>query len=317
MSNRTTRFHFVNVFQTNKAMLVLCMGIALLVWLFTKLTKTYTTTIDVGITYTTPLAKTFRSEPSESIAVEVQGEGWQLMNRYLNVTSPTIQLKVQNNTTNINSQQIRQAIAEIIPNNIQITRFSPDNIAIALDLQETKKIPLVAAVESIGSSHYQLALPLQLRPDSITVAGPKTELAKLKNWHTDSISFRNLLDAPQGSIAISKHANKKVQFLMDKVAYSTKIEELTEKTLSIPIKIRNSPDSLQLFPRTVEVICKVGLSRYEDLYENSFEVIADFKNIDLQKAAFAPLNILKSPNGVRVLALKPNKVDFLVLKNKK
>ncbi len=298
-------------------MLVLCMGIALLVWLFTKLTKTYTTTIDVGVAYSTPLAKTFRTEPIATILVDVRAEGWQLLSRYLNVTSPTIQLKVQHNTSNINSRQIRQAIGEMMPDDIQVLSFSPDNIAISLDLQETKKIPLVAHIENISSSHYHLAAPLQLKPDSITVAGPKTELAKLKYWHTDSVSFRNLLDAPQGKIAISSHPNKKVQFLMNKVDYISKIEELTEKTLTIPIKIRNSKDSVQTFPRNVEVVCKVGLSRYEDLYENSFEAIADFKNIDLRQAVYVPINLIKTPKGVQVLGLKPNKVDFLVLKNKK
>ncbi len=314
MPNRNNRFHFVNVLQTNKAMLILCMGIALLIWVLTKLSKTYTTTLDITTEFATPQAKTFRTPPPESVVVDIRAKGWQLLSRFLRNSSPIIRLKVQNNTVNVTSRQIRQAIAEVMPDEIEVLRFTPDNIPVALDHQEVKKIPITAIVENLASSRYQLSAPVRLIPDSITVAGPKTELSKLKSWNTDSLSSKQILLQSSGVITVAKHQNNKVSFWPNTIKYRSNIEELTEKSLIIPIKIRNCKDSVQLFPRTISLVCRVGLSHYDDLYENNFEIIADFKNIDLRQAVSVPLSITKSPTWVRLDGLHPNKADFLVVK---
>lgn len=295
-------------------MLILCMGIALLFWLLTKISKTYTTTLDMAIIYNTPTTKIFKSPPVDVITVDIRAKGWQLLSRYFNHLSPSITLKVASNTTNLNSRLLRQAIGESMPDEIEVLRFMPDNIAVALEPQETKKVPLIATVENSLFSQYQLSTPLHLLPDSVLVVGPRTELQKVKEWYTDSLALKTLLTSPKGSIALRKHQNSKVQFLPKRVDYSAKVEEMTERTLLVPVKLRNCRDSVQLFPRTVQLVCRVGLSRYDDLYASNFEVVADFKNIDIRKAVSVPLTLLKAPNWVHLSGLQPSKADFLVVK---
>jgi hypothetical protein len=314
-AQRLNRLHFVGVLRTNKAMLMLCIGIALLFWLLTKLSKTYQTSFDVHLTYIAPHYKTLRTAPPDKLTVEVRAKGWQLLTRYLNDANPTVQLSIPSNATELSGNLLRTTIAKALPDELEILRFAPESITVALDMQAHKKVPIMAAIEvANAAAAYKMLKPLRFLPDSVEVEGPKTEVMAIKYWYTDSLSFSALQAQPKGSLNIAKHPNSKVVFRPNIVLYDTELEQVTEKIVEIMVSPRHNSDSVQLFPHKIQVVCTVGLSHYEALTADDIEVFADFRNIDYTRNTTVPIKVARQPNWARVKQLLPNRADFIIIK---
>jgi hypothetical protein len=316
--HRPARLHFVGLFQTNKAMLILCIGIAFVLWLSTKMNKIYQTTLPIRVEYKLPKSKTFRVPPTETIDADIRATGWELLSQYFNATIQHIDLPITSSTKVIDNRILRKNISNILPIEVELLRFSPENIIVELSAQSIKKVPLIAPIQASSAQAYQLLKPIRLTPDSIEIIGPESEISKIKLWITDSLTLNTLLETPKGSIAVSKHGNKSIKFGLEQVRYETELEQLTQKNVDLEIKVINATDSIQLFPRKITVVCTVGLSRYDDVEDNMLQAVVDVKGVNLRKASTLPIKITQKPAWLNVQQILPSpRTDFIIVKKVK
>ncbi len=302
------------VVRTEKAMLILCIGIAFLFWLLVKLNKTYTTTINLKTAYNLPFHKSLANVLPSDIDVEVKAKGFALLSRYLNNRKPTIALNINGNTKLISAQVLRKAIQGELSADIELLRLMPENIPVALENQGFKKVKIKVLLKNIEGRQLGLASPVQIVPDSVELVGSVSELNKIKEWVTDTLRLLPIVGEQTGGLLLSRSIYPHLKVQPGSVQYKTLTEQMTEKNIELRVKIRNAKDSIQLFPRQVNVVCAVGLSHFDEVDADDFEVVIDLNGVDLKRTNSLPLKVVKRPENVKLIAVQPDRVEFMIIK---
>ena len=94
------------------------------------------------------------------------------------------------------------------------------------------------------------------------------------------------------------------------------VDEYTEKTLQIPVKLLNNNDyyNVKVFPEKVKVTFLTSLRRYMEIDENFFEADADLNLWKNQGYTTLPVKLIRVPPFCRVISVDPPNIDFIVKK---
>jgi hypothetical protein len=199
----------------------------------------------------------------------------------------------------------------------QILYVKPDTLFFKFDRIIVKRVPVISSVEVITDRQYFIKGGISIEPDSIKISGPLRILDTVANVRTKYRKFtgvnetvrRNInLDLPDYFSASAR-----------KVSVTIPVEQFTEAELTVPVKIMNQPDSidLKIFPDVVTVRGLVAVNDFKKLAEIPFEVIIDIGKVNLKSSERIPLEIRNVPPFLTSLRITPADVDFLIEKKTK
>lgn len=263
-----------------------------------------------------PDGKTFASYPPERIDVQVMGRGWELMFDYL--LHPRVEVPINlsdEDQIELTQAELRRNIErEIAFNRIRILESSYDPISLRLETGQSKKVPIVLSDSLRFMPGYIPQGPIQLKPDSVWVNGPTSLLDSITQWVTAPL----VVEAMQAGIT------KKLSLLppppeislsVRNVQASIQMEQVTDKLLFVPLKVRNAPDSLKYFPEKVKVTCTIGLSKYNNIDTSDFSVEIDLKKVPLGEGKHTlPIQMTKKPPEALSVQFTPKSAEFFIFK---
>jgi YbbR domain-containing protein len=199
----------------------------------------------------------------------------------------------------------------------QITSIKPDTLFFSFDRIITKKVQVVADVDIMTERQYLVKGNIIVKPDTITISGPKRILDTIKTIKTRHKKLKGVNGTITKSVALA--ASKEYEVSDKKVVLEIPVEQFTEAEIHVPVKILNSPDSIniKIFPDVVTVKCLVAVSDYKKIEEIPFEVVLDLSKADLNSSEKIPLGFRNIPPFVSSLRVTPAKVDFLIEKKLK
>ena len=305
-------------FQSDRTILFVCMGIALIFWVMIKLSQNYRTKQVFALNYNLPEGKTFTNQPPESLVATLDGQGWDLMSNYFNGDERKLLLNLNNSSQQTyNSSQL---VSKLTPNNKDIVINGINIDLLMLDVEEeiSKKVPLVLAADFEFNSQYQLKQAVELTPDSVEIKGPASIVSVIDQWQTETWSLKNINSDHEKNLELVKPENilTKVVPLQAQAKLST--EQLTEKSLFVPIFIKNAPDSLKIFPENIKLSCIVGLGRYNDINPNSFTLEVDLKGVALNSSNNTlPILLTRQPDYVKGVNMSYQSVEFFIVSGEK
>ena len=76
---RLNRDDIKKFLKTDRAILMICISIAFVFWLMTKLSYSYKDSIVVNLEYQIPDNKVFTNPPAQHLEVDIEGKGWDLL----------------------------------------------------------------------------------------------------------------------------------------------------------------------------------------------------------------------------------------------
>lgn len=295
---------------------MICFGIALLFWVLTKLSKDYPAEKEVTLRINTPEGKTFAEQPPPTLLVKLEGRGWELMFDYF--TSPEIILRYdlsQSDLTELSETRLRADVNRRIAfGNIRIVELNTNDINLALEDEDTKRVPIVLRDSLTFAPGYHLSKPIRLNPDSVTLTGPITALGSIERWRTDSVVITDLKNTVNRKIALEEPPSG-ISLKIKEVEAIFQIEQFTEKSFFIPLVVQNAPDSLKYFPETVKVTCVVGLSDYNKITSNDFSVEIDLAKVALSEGKNTiPISLVKEPENAISVQFTPKSAEFFIFK---
>lgn len=284
-----------------RAVLMVCIGIALCFWVLNRLSTKFRKTTPVRLEYFTPMGKALRTIPPQYANVSWQGTGWDL----LTGSEPRIALTVE--TDSIQTFYLRTIAAQQLGNDV--FSVSPEQITVEIEDIGTKNVPVEAVTILSFWKGFDLSDDIQLTPSVITVEGAKSVLENLSSLKTDTLRFQKLKDTVITSIKLASIPILK--FSKTEVSAQLAVEQFTEKSLFVPLTVRNAPQRLQIFPNKVKLDCTVALSRYASLSGENFMAVVDLKNVDVKsKNNTVPIVLLQQPSFVRNVKFSPQSVEF-------
>jgi hypothetical protein len=284
-----------------RAVLMVCIGIALCFWVLNRLSTKFRKTTPVRLEYFTPMGKALRTTPPQYANVSWQGTGWDL----LTGSEPRIALTVE--TDSIQTFYLRTIAAQQLGNDV--FSVSPEQITVEIEDVATREIPIEAVAALSFWKGFDLADDIQLTPSVIIVEGAKSVLENLSSLKTDTLRFQKLKDTVVTTIKLA--VIPILKFSTTEVSAQLAVEQFTEKSLFVPLTVRNAPQRLQIFPNKIKLDCTVALSRYASLSGENFMAVVDLKNVDVKsKNNTVAIVLLQQPSFVRNVKFSPQSVEF-------
>lgn len=304
--------------REDRAILLICIGIALVFWLLVKLSQTYSTVRPVKFEFQIPENQTLSNAPPEDMTVEIEGTGWDLMFDYFSGSEIVLFYDLEpTSRLQISRGRLRTDILQNLSSgDIQIEEVNPESINLVLEEKITRKVPVVLNLSVSFAPEYHLLQPITLEPDSIELSGPKSKVSEINNWPTDSLIIENLNSNQSRKVPL-KSPPREMELEPKTVNVRIEVEQYTEKALFVPLQVENAPetDSIRFFPQRVRVRCVVGLSKYNEVTEEDFRLEADLQGVSLDKGQNqVPIHLTKKPDFVKNIQFSPQSANFFIVK---
>ena len=306
-------------FDSDRAILIACIFIALIFWVLVKLSQTFYSTADFQIDYKLPVGKSFVSSPPTSAKATLKGTGWELMSFQFNKKESKVLFEINDVASQaINSGLLIDKIQQTISSSIEVSDVNMDFIFVQMESETEIKVPVRLTKKITLAPQFQFLDSFKIEPDSIILTGPYTEVQSITFWETEMLELQDLKKDQTIEVGLKVPENQEIHLSQDKIIVDLKVEQFTEKSLFLPIVIKNAPDSLKTFPERAKLSCIVGLSKYNDLNRSSFQLVADLKDIPLNtEKNTIPVLLTRQPDYVRAVNFQPKSVEFFFVETEK
>jgi hypothetical protein len=308
--------------KNNKKMRVffLFLSLSLLFWMLIKLSKNYTATINVNLTYIDlPENKMLQADPISTVKVTINSGGFRLLKYKFSNNDVELSLK---NIKKKNSSTFYYLGSDIIKDiddsffKADVKYIEPDTLYFSLGKSISKKVKVEPNLSIQYKSGYNLLGSLEIEPEYITISGPEAQVSSVVSITTEAIQLNNVSDTINKNIAIAKIKDlNKINYSVEQINVRGKVEKFTEMSLEVPFRILNAPSStIKTFPNKVKIVFQIGLSDFNRITEGDFDIVCDFSKVKNDEVNYLVPEVLNKPNIVKEVKVIPDKIEFIIEK---
>jgi YbbR domain-containing protein len=294
-----------------------CLVLAAFAWLISSLSNPYNYTVKRVITYkNAPQKRAFHSLQADSLYITITGTGWQMLFSKINDhdTSVTVDLQsLERENYIVPSLQFKQIPDKDIPHNV--VSIKPDTLYFDFSDRAVKRVP----VRLLSSISYQKQFAqsnnARVNPAYVTLTGPKSRISKIMYWDTDTLKANNVDETIRAKIPL-RLGEGNMSMYPKAVDVVVPVDEFTEKTLQIPVRLTNNyePYKVKIFPQKVKVTFVTSLKRYAETDENFFEAESDLNLWKQKDYSTLPVKMTRVPPFCRIVSIDPPNIDFIIRK---
>ena len=297
---------------------ITCLMLAIIAWVFVSLSNDHRYVIKEVINFkNAPQRRAYRSLQSDTIDVTMEGSGWQMLfskmdkqNRVVNIDLHTLDSK----NFVVLSSQLKQINTERDAAN-QILAVSPDTLYFDFTNRMVKKVPVKLMLSVSYQKRFALANYISIKPAYITISGPASHIDKIAEWPTDSLKLNNINEDYNTRLNLRPVRDGSMVVFPKAVEVSIPVDEFTEKTLEVPVKLLNyNYDNVKIFPQKVKLRFTVSLKKYAETDENDFEAVADLNLWRNKGYSTLPVKLTRIPAFCKMVSIEPQNIDFIVKK---
>ena len=314
-------FRFLRGREFRVFLVFLCLAVA--IWHAEKLRQHYTSVADLGIICTdVPYGYTTPSSDEIKVSVGVEGDGFSLLRMNLfNENKVKVSLVGLRRLSEGGSMwaiyvpKRRFSQGTSLPEHVNVTEVLTDTVLIPLLRISKKLVPVVIRDDVSLMPQCLFSQPTSISPDSVWVTGTNDVVDTISAVFSTRLPNVTLGDTLSRQVALD--IPPKISASADVVTVSYFVEPFTEKRLVVPVKMINLPDgySAKTFPPNVTISFSVGLSQFEMMSPERFNVLADFSTIrpgdDVKRVR---LSLVDVPPEVQSVSYTPLFAEFLLQK---
>ncbi|MVN22727.1 CdaR family protein [Mucilaginibacter arboris] len=297
-----------------------CLVLAVVAWIFVTMSNNYTFPVKVALNYKNqPLRKAFYALQADTVTALVSGTGWQKL--FANITS------TQNRRITVDLKKLETQNFIVLSNQLpfinqksdrskQIISFNPDTVYFDFTARKVKRVPVKLQYQISYQNQYARSDDISLKPDFVTVSGPAAYVDSVSSWKTDSLIVKKANANISAKLNLFLPKENNVSIYPKTIAVTIPVDEFTEKTLEIPIKLINnkSYSKVTLFPKKVKVTFTVSLNNYSEVNTDFFEAVADLDDWQKNGLVILPVKLKQQPDYCKIVSIQPNNVNFIVRK---
>lgn len=296
-----------------------CLLLAIAGWLFLALNNKYVYNVKTVLVYKNfPQKKAFHPLQSDTVDLQVEGTGWQLVFSRLRINPQSISVSL--NTLNsrnfvVFSEQLYN-VNKQLETSQKVISIRPDTLYFDFSRRTVKRVPIQLIKNLTFAKQYNIASPIVLMPKFITISGPQEELEKINFWPTDTLTLKNIQNTSVARVGLKQTELKNVNIFPNNVEVKIQVDEFTEKTVEVPLKVLNNTGflNIKLYPKKVKVTFLVALNSYQQIDEDFIEAcvdVNDWKNLKHNKLS---VKLTRFPEYCKIINISPSKIDFVIEK---
>ncbi len=314
----------VKNFSYQKAIVFLmCLALSSFLWLLSSLEKRYTSRIIVPVNYIDfPKDKLLSSTLPQKFDLVVDAYGYTLISYKLRLAFSPILLNVSDLVENalekgnryryiVFSVNHKEEIEKQISSEIRILSIKPDSLVFNFSKIISRKIKVKPCLKLNFENQYSLEREPTTFPDSVLVSGPKNIIDTLKFVPTETQKYSKLSRSVEKMVSLQSLQG--LEQAVSKVYLSIPIEQNTEVTFDVPIRIVNKPAEIVMktFPGNVKVSCRIGLSKYKNLDYSAFHAFINFDKVSVKDPRI-PVSFEGPSNIVLSVNYTPREVEYIL-----
>ena len=310
---------FSKVERRRISLFFVCLLFAVGAWMFFALSNRYVYQVQTLVHYVNfPDNKAFHSLQSDTIDLQIEGTGWQLLFSKLRINpqSVNIDLDKLEKQTYINLSDQLSYINKQFESAQKVVNIHPDILYFDFSSRAVKKIPIRLNYDIRFENHYGISDTIQIYPSYVTVTGPVNELKKLDYWYTDTLKLKNITSNYNGKISLQRPVKANISIYPKLVDLKLMVDEYTEKVVDVPIVLLNNNEfkNVKLLPDKVEITFLTTLSNYSKIDRRNFEASVDLNNWKSKGYKQLPVVISKFPEFCELVKIEPQNIDFIIQK---
>ena len=288
-------------------------------WMITKFSNQYTEILEVEVRFDTfPMGVVPVSDTSSEVQITLTATGFQLLFYKLFDTSIVLDSEkgvFDGGKASVSLQMSFQEIQDQFFGSPELKAIFPSTVHFEYSKLGSKRLPVVLQSDLKIAAGYGIAESIQFDPDSISAMGPENVLDTLKSIQVIVPNKKNITKSFTGQFNLINAAPKQLEFSQTDSRLSVIIDRFSEKTIKIPIRLLNVPDSigLKLFPSTIDLSFAASLSKIKTITASDFMISCDFKLLK-EGDQLMKLKLTKTPSQVQNLRWKPKQVEYLIRK---
>lgn len=292
---------------------------AIAAWLFLSLKNKYIYTAKTVLVYKNfPQKKAFHALQSDTVDLQVEGTGWQLLFAKLRVKPQSISISLEKlNSRNfiLFSEQL-YGVNKQLETDQKIISVKPDTLYFDFSERAVKRVPVRLVSDFSFVKQYNVSNDIVLNPDYVTLLGPQEELRRIKEWPTDTLSIKNMQSTTTSRVALTRNNMKNVSIFPPSTEVKVPVDEFTEKTLDLPVNFINNKEyyDIKLYPKKVRVTFLVALSQYQQVNEGFMDAVVDVDEWKVKKHNQFRVMINRFPDYCKLIRISPQKIDFIIEK---
>ncbi|WP_246254529.1 YbbR-like domain-containing protein [Pedobacter foliorum] len=299
--------------------LITCLLLAIGAWLLMALNNKYVYTAKTVLVYKNfPQKRAFHALQSDTVDLQVEGSGWQLLFARLRVKPQSIAINLEklNNRNFILFSEQLFSVNRQLETSQKIISVKPDTLYFDFSERTVKRVPVKLVSDFTFVKQYGVSDDIEIIPKYVTLSGPEEELKKIKDWPTDSLELKDAQGTTVSRIAMTQNTMKNVSIFPTSAEVKVPIDEFTEKTIDLTLRIINNKEyySVKLYPKKVKVTFLVALSKYQQINENFIDAVVDLDEWRTLKHNQLRVKITRFPDYCKLVNIVPDKIDFIIEK---
>lgn len=299
--------------------LVTCLFMAVGAWLFMALNNKYVYTAKTVLDYKNfPQKKAFHPLQSDTVDLQVEGTGWQLLFARLRIKPQSISIsleKLNNRNFVLFSEQLFNVNRQLETSQ-KIISVKPDTLYFDFSERRVKRVPVNLISDLRYMPQYGLSNEVQINPSYVTISGPEQDIRNISEWNTDTLKIDQIQATTVARVAMIQNKMKNVNIFPTSVEIKLPVDEFTEKIVEVPLKVVNNKEyyDVKLYPKKVKITLLVALSKYAQINEEFIEAVVDMNEWKVFEHNELTVKLTRFPDYCRLVKVQPAKIDFIIEK---
>lgn len=285
-------------------------------WLFLALDDEYERdfTVPVSLKHV-PEDVVITTDLPASVHVVLKDKGSELM-RYKYTGLPTINVDFRNydqhsGHVTLSVSDFAKTLSQKLLATTKLVSVKPDKMEYYFNYGLNVKMP-VRLRSSIKTEELYGISSVRVIPDSVTVYAISDVLDTMSNVYTEPLYVSGLSSDETHTVSLTPVRGAK--FEPGKVKVRIDVDQMTEKTVLVPIRWVNFPATkvLRTFPSKVKIVFQVGMSMYRKITADDFVLVLRYDDLLKETDGKVSLSLKSLPSGVSHVRIVPSQVEFLI-----
>ncbi|WP_422079782.1 YbbR-like domain-containing protein [Ulvibacterium sp.] len=295
---------------------LLCSGLA---WFISNLSENYVHNAVFNLEYVNvPDSLLLDKASRNTVNVKLRAVGFQFLGFNFKNKSVKIDLsKVAGITSKpyIPQEVYRRQIERQLSGSMTLLEMDRDTLFFDFLKLQSKEVPVKPQIKLDLVQNYLLDGDLEVRPEKITIKGPREEIDTIQSVRSSKLDLKDLTtDFAKKAMIIRPEQLKYTTFSSESVSIKGKVARFSEKMIQVPIEVINLPEGTQIrtFPDSASILCKAKIKELRNLENSSFQVIADYGLTEEDNAKTLSLQLSKKPENIHSANLLEAEVEFIL-----
>ena len=295
-----------------------CLVLAFFAWAVAVLSNPKPYTAKVVLDFSnTPQRRAFHPLQSDTIAVTVNGTGWDALLSRMGGGKPiNVDLHTLENKSYLVLSAQKDQINSRRESDKQIISFMPDTLYFDFSNRKVKRIPVNLITAIKYRRQFFQSGNITLNPAYVIINGPSNLIDGINSWNSDTLKMDSVDENVNTHVNLEPVKEGNLSIYPKNIQANIPVDEFTEKELQIPVKLVNNrdDDDVKIFPQKVKITFMISLSRFADVDEDLFEATVDLDLWRKNGYKTLPVHLSKAPDYCRIVKVEPGNIDFIIKK---